>query len=343
LLNNESNRSTILIVDDISENIDVLYNLLKDDYEIKVAKSGKIALDLAKNDSEIDLILLDVMMPEMDGFEVCERLHSSNATKNIPVIFVTSQGEEVEEQHGFDLGAVDYITKPIKHSIVLSRVKTHLSLNDQKKHLQELVKDKTREIDDIMIQIIHKLGKAGEFKDEATGQHVIRISKYCQMIALGLDMSADEAEFLLNIVPMHDIGKIGIPDKILLKPEKLNPEEWAIMKQHTIIGAEIIGEEKIDILQGSKICALTHHEKWDGSGYPLGLIGENIPIYGRITTIADVFDALVSDRPYKKAWSAIKSLEYIKKMNSKHFDPHLVNVFVDIFPEILKIKEQYKD
>ena len=341
--NNTSTKSTLLIVDDMPVNIDVLHNLLKDNYEILVATNGKKALELAKNEEHPDLILLDVMMPEMDGFAVCEKLKSSFSTKKIPVIFVTTKDEEIDEQHGFEAGAVDYITKPIKSSIVLSRVKTHLSLYDQRKHLEELVKVKTKEIDDAKLKIIHILGKAGEFKDKETGAHVIRMSKYCQLIGLGLGMSEDEADFLLNIVPMHDIGKIGIPDNILLKTTSLDENEWAIMKSHVIIGTEIIGEDNSEIMRGAKICTLTHHEKWDGSGYPNGLKGENIPIYGRITAIADVFDALTTNRPYKKAWSESKALDYLKKESGKHFDPHLVNVFKDIFAEILKIKEQYKD
>lgn len=336
-------KSTILIVDDMIENIDILYFILKDEYEIKVATSGKKALELVNTNSPPDLILMDVIMPRMDGFEVCRKLKSSFSTKNIPIIFVTSKEEEIDEKKGFELGAVDYISKPVQPFILLERVKTHLSLHNQKKHLVLLVKEQTEEILTTRLKIIHRLAKAGEYKDNQTGKHVIRMSKYCHLIGESIGMSKDEADLLLNVASLHDIGKIGIPDKILLKPGKLDADEWIIMKSHTQIGAEIIGEDNSDILREARICALTHHEKWDGSGYPKGLKGENIPLYGRIAALADVFDALTSDRPYKNAWSVQDALKLIRTSKNSHFDPYLTDIFIDVFSQIIEIKNQYKD
>ncbi|MCG8572539.1 MAG: response regulator [Spirochaetes bacterium] len=331
----------ILVVDDEVENIDVLYNILKNDYEVQAAKTGNQALKLAIDENPPDLILLDIMMPGMNGFDVCKKLKASYHTKEIPVIFVTAKGDEVDETKGFNLGAVDYITKPIRPSVVLTRIKTHLSLFNQQKHLEYLVKERTRELVDTRLKIIHRLGVAGEFKDNETGMHVIRMSKYAQILGLGLGMSNDESELLLNVVPMHDIGKIGIPDRILLKPGKLDEEEWKIMKSHTRIGAAILGDDHSEIIREAKSCALTHHEKWDGTGYPDGLKEKEIPLYGRIAAVTDVFDALTSERPYKSAWSIEKAVNYLKKEKARHFEPRLIDIFVEMLPKILEVKEQF--
>ena len=339
----DNNRKQILIVDDIVENINVLFNVLKDDYEVVAAKNGNQALRLAVKENPPDLILLDVMMPELNGFEVCRILKETFSTKNIPVIFVTAKDDEVDEKKGFSLGAVDYITKPVRPYIVLTRVKTHLALSDQKKHLEDIVKERTRELEETRLKIIQKLGKAGEFKDNETGLHILRMSKYAQLIGIAMGMSADEAELLLNVVPMHDIGKIGIPDKILLKPGKLDSDEWKVMQSHAQIGADILGIDKSEILREARICALTHHEKWDGSGYPNGLKALEIPIYGRIAAVSDVFDALTSERPYKKAWSVKNAITLIISEKGKHFQPELIDVFNEILPEILKIKSKFND
>ena len=339
----DNNRKHILVVDDIVENIDVLFNVLKDDYEVLAAKNGRQALKLADNDNPPDLILLDVMMPELDGFEVCKILKESFSTKNIPVIFVTSKDDEVDENKGFSIGAMDYITKPVRPSVVLSRVKTQLALHDQRKHLEDLVKERTLELEATRLNIIRKLGKAGEFKDNETGLHVIRMSKYAQLIGKAMGMSSDESELLLNVVPMHDIGKIGIPDKILLKPGKLDSDEWCIMQSHTQIGADILGQDKSEILREARICAFSHHEKWDGNGYPEGLSGTDIPLYGRIAAVSDVFDALTSERPYKKAWSVDDTLKLLEYEKEKHFQPELIDSFLEVLPDVLKIKSEFSD
>lgn len=336
-------RKQILVVDDIVENIDVLFNILKEDYDVLAAKSGYQALKLATKETPPDLILLDVMMPELDGFGVCRILKETFNTKNIPIIFVTAKDDEGDESNGFAIGAVDYITKPVRPSVVLARVKTHLALYDRKRNLEDLVRERTLELEDTRLKIIRKLGKAGEFKDNETGLHVIRMSKYAQLIGRAMGMSDDEAELLLNVVPMHDIGKIGIPDKILLKPGNLNAEEWKIMQTHTTIGADILGMDKSTILKEARVCAMTHHEKWDGSGYPNGLKGTDIPLYGRIAAISDVFDALTSERPYKNAWSVDDTMEMIESEKGKHFQPELVDILKETLPEVQKIKNKYSD
>lgn len=333
-------KQVVLVVDDVPSNIDVLSEILRPTYQVKVVTNGVMALKIAMGPQPPDLILLDIMMPEMDGYEVCRQLKASPATCHIPVIFVSAMDEVNDETKGFELGAVDYITKPVSPSIVKARVKTHLALFDQNRILEKKVKERTAEIHDTRLQIIHCLGAASEYRDEETGTHISRMSQYSRSIALSAGMSQEEAELLLQAAPMHDVGKIGIPDRILLKPGKLDAQEWEIMKTHTTIGAKIIGNHPSELLTLAGQVALTHHEKWDGTGYPYGLKGEEIPIHGRIVMLADVFDALTSDRPYKKAWSEEAAIEEITRMSGQHFDPQLVLAFMNALPEILAIKKR---
>ncbi len=340
---NEKRAATLLIVDDTPENIDVLRGILKQDYKIKVASNGEKALKIAQSESAPDLILLDIMMPDMDGYEVCQRLKANYATANIPVIFVTAKGETADESLGFDIGAVDYITKPVSPPLVLRRVRTQLALYDEKRLLDDMVKERTKELDQTRLQIIQRLGRAAEYKDNETGLHVIRMSHYSKILALAYGMSEEEAELLLNAAPMHDIGKIGIPDNILLKPGKLDAKEWEIMKTHPQMGAEIIGQHRSVLLNLAREIALTHHEKWDGSGYPNGLKGKEIPIHARIVAIADTFDALTTVRPYKHAWPVEDAINLLKTEAGTHFDPELVDKFLNCIPQILDIKDQYAE
>ena len=349
MMNNQ--RATILIVDDMPENIDVLRGILKQHYELKIATNGKKALQIARGGSrqelqqelKPDLILLDIMMPEMNGYEVCRKLKADYQTADIPVIFVTAKGRVDDETRGFDLGAVDYITKPVSPALVLRRVRTHLNLYDQKRLLDDQVKQQTQVIDETRLQIIQRLGRAAEYKDNETGMHVMRMSHYSQVLALAAGMSKTDAELILNASPMHDIGKIGIADNILLKPGKLDKDEWDLMRQHPQIGAEIIGEHNSILLNMAREIALAHHEKYNGTGYPKGLKGEEIPYTARIVAIADVFDALTTERPYKKAWTVDDALELIKKEAGEHFDPQLVSKFVEIIADILILKEKYAE
>ena len=336
-------RQTVLVVDDVPENIDVLNGILRAGYKVKVALNGAKALDIAASETPPDLILLDIMMPEMDGYEVCRRLKADYTTRKIPVIFVTAKGEIEDETKGFELGAVDYITKPVSPPIVQARVRTQLALYDQNRMLEEKVRQRTAELNETRLQIIQRLGRAAEYKDNETGMHVIRMSHYSKRLGLAAGMDEEDAELLLNASPMHDIGKIGIPDRILQKRSALNEDEWAIMKQHPVFGAEILGEHASELLEMARVIAVTHHEKWDGSGYPNGLEGERIPFVGRVVAIADVFDALTTARPYKKAWTVEETLEWIRRQRGSNFDPVLVDRFVGIMPEVLEIKARYAE
>ena len=338
-----ADKKTILIVDDTPENIDVLRGLLEADYKVKVALEGNRALKIAISSNPPDLILLDIMMPGLSGYDVCEQLKDNPLTRRIPVIFVTAMGEVDDESKGFALGAVDYMTKPVSPPIVHARVRTHLALYDQALQLEDTVQQRTKELNDTRMEIIRRLGRAAEYKDNETGMHVIRMSLYSKILARAAGLDEEQAELLLNAAPMHDVGKIGIADHILSKPGSLNNEEWAVMRKHPEFGAEIIGDNASSILRMARIVALAHHEKWDGSGYPLGLSGENIPLAARIVAIADVFDALTTMRPYKEAWSVDDAIADLQKDAGSHFDPQLVSKFVAVLPEILKVRASYAE
>ncbi|WP_026339209.1 HD-GYP domain-containing protein [Psychromonas ossibalaenae] len=336
------NKQTVLVVDDTPENIDVLVGILKQDYHVKAAINGLMALKIV-HASPPDIILLDIMMPGIDGYEVCRRLKADHTTRHIPVIFVTAKIALEDEITGLNLGAIDYISKPINPPLVQARVRTHLALYDQNRALDKKVFEQTLELHQTRLQIIQRLGRAAEYKDDNTGLHVIRMSEYSRILGLAAGMNETEAVMLMNAAPMHDIGKIGIPDGILKKPGKLDHEEFEIMKSHCAIGEQIIGDDKSELLQMAKILTLTHHEKWDGSGYPNQLKGEEIPRIGRIVAITDVFDALTSERPYKQAWSVEDAVEQLQKDAGGHFDPQLVVLFIEELPKILEIKEKYDD
>jgi putative two-component system response regulator len=326
----ENQQPTILIVDDEPVNLRVLKQILQQDYRLIFAKSGAEALRLAQSKSP-NLILLDIMMPDITGLEVCKQLKEASNTTKIPIIFVTALNDHDDEAQGLELGAVDYITKPVSAAVVKARVATHLSL------VQADELKRTR------LQIIQRLGHASEYKDNETGMHVMRMSHYSKVIALAYGFCEQQADNLLHASPMHDLGKIGIPDSIMLKPGKLTDEEFAIMKTHPIIGANILGDDDSDLITLAKTVALTHHEKWDGTGYPEGLAGVNIPIEGRIVALADVFDALTSVRPYKDAWTVEDAMVFIKAQSGIHFDPELVVLFEEKLPQILIIKNRWKD
>lgn len=338
-----SEKQTVLVVDDTLENIDVLKGMLRENYKIKVALSGVKALSLIEK-SHPDIILLDVMMPEMNGYEVCTILKNNPTTKHIPIIFVTGKNQTGDETRGFKLGAVDYITKPVIPDLVQARIKTHLALANQERELTKKVKEQTKKLGATKLKIIKKLGLAAEYKDNDTGLHVDRMSKYCYHIAKEYGFQEEDAELLLNASPMHDIGKIGVPDDVLKKTAKLNPEEWELMKTHSEIGAQILRDDEEDeLLNLAEIIALEHHEKWNGKGYPSGKKGEEISIYARIAAVSDVFDALTSIRPYKNAWPVEKAVNLILDEAGEHFDPKVVEAFSKALPEILKIKENLQD
>jgi putative two-component system response regulator len=330
MIPHRDSRPTLLAVDDEPLNLQVLRQILQQDYQLLFARDGEKALSLAQSERP-DLILLDIMMPGLTGLETCKRLKQNPDTQHIPVIFVTALAEDSDETEGFAVGCVDYISKPVSPPIVLARVKAQLSLVSA-----EMLRE-TR------LQIIQRLGRAAEYKDNETGLHVIRMSHYAREIALAAGMSWADAEELFNAAPMHDVGKMGIPDAILQKPGRLTPDEWEIMKQHARIGAEIIGEDKSSLLQTARRIALSHHEKWDGSGYPQGLVGEAIPVEARIVALADVFDALTSKRPYKEPWTVEATMDYIVAHSGKQFDPELVKALENALPKMIGIRAQLLD
>lgn len=326
----QSMQQTILIVDDEPANLRVLKEILKDNYRLVFAKSGADALRVV-DQQRPNLILLDIMMPDMTGFEVCQQLKQNPEFAAIPVIFVTALSEEQDEAQGFAIGGVDYITKPVSPAVVEARVRTHLSLVQ------------ADELRATRLQVIQRLGRAAEFKDNETGMHVMRMSHFSKVLAIAYGFSEHQADMLLHAAPMHDIGKIGIPDSIMLKPGKLTDEEFAVMKTHPQIGADILGDEDSGLISLAKKVALTHHERWDGSGYPKGLKADEIPIEGRIVALADVFDALTSRRPYKEPWPIDETLDYLREQKGKHFEPKLVDLFEENIDEILAIRARFKD
>lgn len=323
-------QAKILLTDDEPANLQLLRQVLKDDYQLLFAKDGQTTLQLAEQEQP-DLILLDIMMPNMDGLETCRQLKINPLTQKIPIIFITVLNDETDESMGFEVGGVDYISKPIKPIVVKARVKNQLALVN------------IAELRRTQLQIVECLGRAAEYKDDDTGQHVSRMSRYAQVLAKAAGFTDEAAELLLNAVPMHDVGKIGIPDAVLLKPDKLTADEWNIMRQHVEIGVKIIGDDPAELFKLARSVASYHHEKWDGSGYPHGLKGTQIPIEARITAIADVFDALTNKRPYKAAWSIADTLDYMQSQSGKHFDPDLIKLFVENKETILQIKQQFSD
>src|SRR3954464_13912150 len=347
---NEAHKPLVLIVDDTPENITLMNGLLKERYGTRIATNGERALAAALVEPRPDLVLLDIMMPGMDGYGVCRRLKADARTGNIPVIFLTAKTELEDEQKGFDVGAVDYITKPVSPPIVSARVKTHLTLKaaadflrDKNVYLETEVQQRTREVQVIQDVTIMAMASLAETRDNETGNHLRRTQNYVRTLAKRLQAHPkyaahlDDAtiEMLYKSAPLHDIGKVGIPDAILLKPGKLTPEEFEIMKTHTTLGRNAIveAERLIDahstFLRLAREIAHYHQEKWDGSGYPEGLAGESIPVPARLMAVADVYDALISRRVYKPPFPHEKSVAIIKEGRGKHFDPYMVDAFME--------------
>jgi len=356
-------KSTILIVDDAPANIDIVKDVLSSQYNLQAAINGPIALKIIDK-KKPDLILLDIMMPEMDGYEVCEHLKNNDKTKDIPVIFLTAKVDASNEMQGFKLGAVDYITKPISPLILLERVKTHLelkSIRDSLKHqngrLENKVRERTQHIEELQNVTVVAMGAIAEARDPETGNHLKRTQQYVKLLAEKLQNHPKFAHFLTpdtiillhKSAPLHDIGKVGISDKILLKPGKLSDEEFEEMKKHTTYGYEAINTaekgmtDSDNFLYFAKEIAYGHQEKWDGSGYPQGLKGEDIPISARLMAVADVYDALISNRVYKPAFSHEKSIAIMKEGRGSHFDPDMLDAFLDIADDCHAIAQQFID
>lgn len=354
---------TILIVDDEPANLAVLNQTLGRDYRVRAANSGARALQVAATDPRPDLILLDVMMPDMDGYSVLSRLKEDPADGNIPVIFVTAMETAEDEEKGLALGAVDYITKPIRPAILLARVKAHLILkqsrdflHDQNAYLEAEIARRMEENQVIQNASIRSLAHLAEIRDPETGDHILRTQSYVRVLAQRLqghprfsDTLTDRyIPLLTRSAPLHDIGKVGIPDYILLKPDKLTDDEWAIMKTHAELGARAIehAESEVDhpleFLTLAREIAHWHHERWDGSGYPDGLAGDAIPLSARLMALADVFDALITQRVYKPPMPFDKAREIIAAERGRQFDPDVIDAFLESFDEFVEIARKYQ-
>ena len=360
----DTTKDKILLVDDETMYIDILVDLLKDDYTTVVAKSGSQALKRLSNSSLPDLVLLDVVMPDMSGYEVCRQIKSNPRTASIPIIFLTVKSEVSDEIKGFELGAVDYIAKPMSPPIVMARVKSHLALHQAKRELSSLneilekrVKERTEELIKTKDTAIYCMASLAETRDSETGKHILRTQNYIRLLAEHLKdhpkysnylKHNNTIEMLCKTSPLHDIGKVGVPDRILLKPGKLDQDEWMQMKKHAQYGHDALLRAELelgstDFLQMAREIAYTHHEHWDGNGYPQGLKGEEIPISGRLMAIADVYDALISKRIYKEAFSHQRAIEIVKSSSGNHLDPDMVDAFLQIENKVSQIAAKYCD
>jgi len=344
-------QSKILIVDDEGANVELLDQMLEEEGypNVKSLQDPRLVLEVYKA-FQPDLVLLDLRMPHLDGFQVMKQLNAEEKKSYAPVLVLTAQADMDTRIRALNLGAQDFLTKPINIPEALCRIRNlleirHLTnlIQNQNVILEQKVKERTQALRFTRLEIINCLGRAAEYRDNETGMHVIRMSHFSQQLALEAGWESKNCELILHASPMHDVGKIGIPDRILLKPGKLDPEEWEIMKTHVTIGAEILTRSDSRLFRMARNIALHHHEKWDGSGYPGGLAGEAISPEGRIVAVCDVFDALTSERPYKKAWPVEDALQNIRENRGKHFEPQLVDKFLKIVPRLLDIRREYAD
>jgi putative two-component system response regulator len=365
---NSKDKPTILIVDDTPDNLMLLSRLLKDRYNTKVANNGSTALQIAAAAPGLDLILLDVMMPGLDGYDTCRQLKANPATSDIPVIFLTAKNQVEDEAMGLSLGAVDYIAKPISPPILFARVATQLqlcaarrALQDHNENLEKLVQERTAQLYLMQEAIIVAMASMAETRDQETGNHIRRTQNYVRALArhlqthprlsatLRAELTDENIELLYRSAPLHDIGKVGIPDRILLKPGNLDREEFEIMKMHAVYGRDTIMlvERHIggsnSFLMYAREIAHSHQEKWDGSGYPQNLSGEQIPLSARLMAVADVYDALISKRVYKPAFTHQQALDVMRKGRGSHFDPDVLDAFFEIEPEFARIAMAFAD
>lgn len=359
-----SGKCTVLVVDDTPDNLSLMSNLLRTDYRVKLAPSGERALQIVAGDSKPDLILLDIMMPDMDGYEVLRRLQFNPDTADIPVIFLTAMSASQDESVGLELGAVDYITKPINPAIVMARVRNHLQLKRARdflehhnKFLEQEIASRTRAVSELQDATIRAMASLAETRDNETGNHIRRTQHYVEALARNLqnhprftdELTDTNIETIFKSAPLHDIGKVGIPDRILLKPGKLTPEEFEIMKTHTTLGRDAIVAAESETTQDNpffryaKEITYSHQEKWDGSGYPEGLMGNNIPLSARLMAVADVYDALISERVYKPAYTHENAVEIIRNGRGSHFDPDMVDAFLTLSEEFRRIAKRFAD
>ena len=342
---------SILVVDDDPLNVDVLEEILKGNgyQDVVTTIDPYEAVELFKQ-REFDLILLDILMPGMDGFAVMEEFKKNQKGQELSVLILSALSDQKTRLRALSSGARDYLIKPFNADEVLVRIRNLLEVRLSQKQLRmhnelldQKVRERTKELQDTRLEIINRLGIAAEYRDEETGLHIVRMSRYSHEVAKAAGLNKRGADLILHASPMHDIGKIGIPDNILLKPGKLTEDEWTTMKTHTLIGARILEGHESDLIGAATTIAMTHHEKWNGQGYPNGLSRQDIPLMGRIVALADAFDALTSVRPYKEAWTVEKTMSVMEGDAGTHFDPMLFKTFKACLPAILKIKDQYKD
>jgi putative two-component system response regulator len=344
-------QSRILMIDDEPVNLKLLERTLKlhGFSELLSLQDPRQAL-ASYLEYTPDIVLLDINMPYIDGFGVLEQIQSLPPGTRPPILILTAQGSKDRLTRAFDLGARDFLQKPFDIAELIARVRNLLELHHAQRHVREqneqlehIVQLRTRQLRETQLQIVRRLGRAAEYRDNETGNHIVRMSHTSSMLARELGKDEEFCELLMNASPMHDIGKIGIPDGILLKPGKLTPDEWEIMKTHVTIGASILSESDSPLLDMASEIALNHHEKWDGSGYPSGLSGEQIPLVGRIVAVADVFDALTSERPYKKPWPMEEAVNFMKEQSGLHFDARVVDALMAVLPRVIEIRNSYSD
>lgn len=347
----ELSKSRILIVDDSRVNVALLEQvLIKHGFDNLISLTDSREVEKTLQNIEVDLILLDIRMPHLDGFEILELINRLYGDDHLPVLVLTAQTDVETRDKALSLGATDFLLKPFDAIEVILRVKNMLNLKrrfqderDVKHAFSQLVQLQSEELSDLLLEVVHRLGRAAEYRDNETGLHIIRMSKYSRLIAEEMGVDKKKAEFIEYASTMHDIGKIAIPDSVLLKPGKLDDSEWEIMRKHTTTGADILSDSQYPLLQSAANIAHSHHEKYDGSGYPQGLEGESIPVEARIVAVADVFDALTSKRPYKEPWSVEEAVELIQQGRGNHFDPAVVDAFIKVLPDFLEIKQKFSD
>jgi putative two-component system response regulator len=338
-----SHRPVILVADD-SEDIRNLFGImLKKNYEVKFARNSDETLAGADTDPVPDLILLDIEMPELNGYEVCARLKANPSLAHIPVIFVTGRADPKDQARGLMAGAVDYIVKPISAPITMLRVKNHLALVDQRRALEEQVAARTNELHDTRLELIRRLARAMEFREGGLSNRVIRVSEYVALLSEALGLKSKVVEILSQAAPLYDIGKMGVPEHILKKSDGLVDKEWEEVRKHPEIGAGIIGEHKDPLLEQARIMALTHHERWDGTGYPNKLKGNEIPVPGRIMAVADAFEAMTATQRHRSPISSMDAAKKIHADSGKQFDPSVVAAFMKVVKEFDAVRAKYKD
>lgn len=343
---------TVYVADDVSINIELVESVFRNDpgLLIRKAENGKELMQSIEANGAPDLLILDLMMPVMDGFDVLERLKTVRAARYFPIIVLSALTDKQSIVRALSMGADDYVTKPFFVEELKARVGNMLKLKERDECMNTSLDvmesnliEKLQMIEQTQVEVIIRLGKAAEFRDDETGKHIERVTSYVDLITEKLGMNREQRMMMQYAAPMHDVGKIGIPDGVLMKAGKLTADEFKIIKLHTVIGGRILSGTALPLLELAKEIAVSHHERWDGCGYPLGLKGDAIPISGRIVAITDVFDAITSQRVYKAAWPIDKAVEYIGDMKGKQFDPEVVDVFFDIKDEIVKVREAKSD